>query len=92
MFANALMLNIWHPMKYLPSDNKIYLGRDGKTERLGPGWEDRRPFVITIFYPFDIAGIFMKRDTEMFWDHEDEHPIVGQEVGAIKEGRAACAR
>ncbi|KAI4125649.1 MAG: hypothetical protein LQ338_004141 [Usnochroma carphineum] len=92
MFANALMLNIWHPMKYLPNDNKIYLSKDGTTERFGPGWEDKRPFLITLVDPFDIAGIFKKRDKERFWDHEDEHPIVGQDAAAVnKESAAASA-
>ncbi|KAI4192334.1 MAG: hypothetical protein LQ348_003187 [Seirophora lacunosa] len=92
MFVNALMLNIWHPMKYLPNDNMIYLSRDGTTERLGPGWEDSRPFLITLLDPFDIAGIFMKRDKDVFWDHEDEHPIVGQDtIGMDRAGEAASA-
>lgn len=92
MFANALMLNIWHPMKYLPNDNKIYLSRDGTTERLGPGWEDKRPFLVTLVDPFDIGGLFMKRDKEKFWDHEDEHPIVGQDTtGTNKDSAAASA-
>ncbi|KAL8652014.1 MAG: hypothetical protein Q9210_002939 [Variospora velana] len=92
MFVNALMLNIWHPMKYLPNDNNIYLSRDGATERLGPGWEDSRPFLITLLDPFDIAGVFMKRDKEKFWDHEEEHPIVGQDtIVTDKAGEARSA-
>ncbi|KAI4206970.1 MAG: hypothetical protein LQ346_000802 [Caloplaca aetnensis] len=78
MFANALILNIWHPMTYLPNDNKTYLSKDGTTERMGPGWEDKRPFLVTLFDPFDIAGIFMKRDQDKFWNHEAEHQVVGQ--------------
>lgn len=85
MFANMLMLNIWHPMQYLPNDNKIYLSKDGVTQRWGPGWVDKRHFILTIVDPFDVAGLFMKKDKDRFWDHEDEHPIVGQEtVGAGK--------
>lgn len=89
MFANALMLNIWHPMKYLPNDNKVYLSKDGITERMGPGWQDKRPFLITLFDPFDVVGIFTKRDKDKFWNHEAEHPIVGHEtMGSIKESGA----
>ncbi len=85
MFANMLMLNIWNPMRYLPNDNKIYLSKDGVTQRLGPGWVDKRPFILTLVDPFDVAGLFMKKDKDKFWDHETEHPIVGQEtVGAGK--------
>ncbi|KAL9589918.1 MAG: hypothetical protein Q9203_001273 [Teloschistes exilis] len=77
MFANTVMLNIWHPMRYLPNDNKIYLGKDGVTERWGPGWVDKRPFLITFVDPFDIGGLCLKRDKEKFWDREEEHPVVG---------------
>lgn len=93
MFANMLMLNIWHPMRYLPNDNKIYLSKDGVTERWGPGWVDKRPFLLTLVDPFDVAGLFTKRDKDKFWDHENEHQIVGQEMGgAGKEagGRATA--
>ncbi|KAL9014670.1 MAG: hypothetical protein Q9173_000678 [Seirophora scorigena] len=83
---------LYHPMKYLPNDNKIYLSRNGTTERLGPGWEGSRPLMITLLDPFDIAGIFVKRDKEMFWDHKDEQPIVGQDtIGMDKAGEVASA-
>ncbi|KAL9594178.1 MAG: hypothetical protein Q9219_007176 [cf. Caloplaca sp. 3 TL-2023] len=87
MFANAVLLNIWHPMKYLPKDNRIYLSRDGATERLGPGWEDGRPTLITLIDPFDLAGFFRKRDQPNFWDREGDPPIVGVETVRVeKEG------
>ncbi|KAL8949697.1 MAG: hypothetical protein Q9222_004218 [Ikaeria aurantiellina] len=76
MFANTLMLNIWHPMRYLPNDNKTYLSKDGVTERCGPGWIDKRPFLLTFIDPFDLGGIFLKRNKEKFWDREEEHPVV----------------
>ena len=57
MLLNSAMLNIRHPMNYLPQDNKIYLSPDGVTERVGPGWADKRPFLITLFDPFDIGGL-----------------------------------
>ena len=110
MFANALMLNIWHPMKYLPNDNKIYLSKDGTTERLGPGWDsdrrkqpmdDRDPssrsqywlhFFVSVVDPFDLVGLFTKKDQDRFWDHEDEHPVVGSEtVGPDKEAKIGSA-
>ncbi|KAL8916137.1 MAG: hypothetical protein Q9172_006434 [Xanthocarpia lactea] len=92
MFANMLMLNIWNPMRYLPNDNKIYLSKDGVTQRLGPGWLDKRHFVLTIIDPFDVGGLFKKKDKCKFWDNENEHPIVGQEIaGADKAGDGATA-
>ncbi|KAL8690869.1 MAG: hypothetical protein Q9218_003783 [Villophora microphyllina] len=89
MFANTVMLNIWHPMKYLPNDNKVYLSKDGVTERWGPGWVDKRPFLITFVDPFDIGGLFTKRDNEKFWDREDEHPVVGSHQAA-GDGKSAA--
>ena len=72
MFANALMLNIFHPMRYLPTDNNIFLSQDGITELKGPGWVDKRNFLLTIFDPFDIVGFFQKRDKERFWENENQ--------------------
>ncbi|KAL8791222.1 MAG: hypothetical protein Q9213_000179 [Squamulea squamosa] len=86
MFANMLMMNIWNPMRYLPNDNRIYLSKDGVTERWGPGWVDKRPFILTLADPFDVAGLFMKKDKYKFWDHEAEHPVVGQEVVETGKG------
>ncbi|KAL8728239.1 MAG: hypothetical protein Q9166_005542 [cf. Caloplaca sp. 2 TL-2023] len=86
MFVNMIMLNIWHPMRYLPHDNKIYLSKDGSTERWGPGWVDERPFILTIIDPFDIGGLFVKKDKGKFWDHENEHPVVGQEMVGTGQG------
>ncbi|KAL8806582.1 MAG: hypothetical protein Q9182_001229 [Xanthomendoza sp. 2 TL-2023] len=94
MFANMLMMNIWNPMRYLPNDNKIYLSKDGVTERWGPGWVDKRPFLLTIVDPFDVGGLFMKKDKIKFWDHEDEHAVVGQEMiggGKGAGGNASAA-
>ena len=71
MLINSVMLNIWHPMRYLPNDNKVYLAKDGVTERQGPGWVDKRPFLITLFDPFDIGGLLRKRDSrDKFWEND----------------------
>ena len=70
------MLNVWHPMEYLPSDVKIYLSKDGVTERWGPGWADERSTLWKVIDLFDIAGIFKTRDEEKFWDREEENAVV----------------
>lgn len=72
MLINSVMLNIWHPLMYLPNDNKTYLAQDGVTERQGPGWVDKRPFLITLIDPFDIGGLIRKKDNkEKFWENEE---------------------
>ncbi|KAF2491823.1 hypothetical protein BU16DRAFT_129434 [Lophium mytilinum] len=73
MFANTLLLNIWHPGKRLPSSNSRFLDRDGVTERRGPGWTDDRPWIVTFFDPFDVWGLIRGKDREtQFWDMSDE--------------------
>ncbi|KAF2810789.1 uncharacterized protein BDZ99DRAFT_497746 [Mytilinidion resinicola] len=73
MFVNTLLLNIWHPGKRLPSSNSRFLDRDGVTERRGPGWADDRPWIVTMFDPFDVWGLIKGRDKEtQFWDMSDE--------------------
>jgi hypothetical protein len=73
MFLNTALLNLFHPGKRLPSSNSVFLDRDGVTERRGPGWDDDRPWIITVFDPFDIWGLLNKRDQKtQFWDMSDE--------------------
>jgi hypothetical protein len=73
MFINTTMLNIWHPGKRLPKSNHIFLAKDGKTELKGPGWEDKRPFVVTFIDPFDLFGLFTGKDKKTkFWDMSHE--------------------
>ena len=74
MFTNTIMLNIFHPMKTLPRSNKIYLAMDGVTEIEGPGYEDRRHFLLTLFDPFDIVGIIMNRKQVKYWENSEASP------------------
>lgn len=73
MFINTVLLNVWHPGKRLPRSNSVFLARDGVTERKGPGWKDDRPWIITVFDPFDLWGLFKGNDKKtQFWDMTDE--------------------
>ena len=70
MLANSVLLNVWPPAKYLPSNHKVYLARDGKTEVEGPGWVDKRPFLLTVLDPMDIGGLIKGTDKKTkFWDN-----------------------
>ncbi|KAI4946605.1 hypothetical protein J4E91_007294 [Alternaria rosae] len=72
MFLNTALLNLWHPGKRLPPSNSVFLARDGVTERKGPGWGDDRPWIITMFDPFDLWGLAKGRDKKtQFWDMSD---------------------
>ncbi len=71
MLVNSVLLNVWHPGRYLPRSNNVYLSRDGVTEAVGPGWVDKRHFLVTIVDPFDIVGLIRGKDKETaFWEVE----------------------
>lgn len=73
MFINTAMLNMFHPGKRLPKSNSVFLSRDGITERKGPGWKDDRPWLLTVFDPFDLWGLVKGKDKKtQFWDMSDE--------------------
>lgn len=73
MFINTALLNTLHPGKRLPRSNGTFLAKDGVTERQGPGWDDDRPWPVTIFDPLDIWGLLRGKDQETkFWDMSDE--------------------
>jgi len=66
-------MNFHHPMRFLPRDNKIYLAEDGVTEIKGPGYEDKRNFIVTMFDPFDLVGMFRGRNmNQRFWETHNE--------------------
>ncbi|PWY80338.1 RTA1 domain protein [Aspergillus sclerotioniger CBS 115572] len=69
MYANTTLLNVFHPMRWLPRSNKIYLATDGVTEIEGPGYDDPRPVILTVVDPFDIVGLITKRGRkEKYWE------------------------
>lgn len=71
MLTNSIMFNTYHPTRFLPRTNEIYLSKDGVTELKGPGWQDKRPFLVTFFDPFDLGGLITGRDqTTKFWETE----------------------
>lgn len=77
MLANTLMWNFCYPSIFLPRTDKIYLSQDGRTEREGPGWQDKRHFLLTIFDPFDIGGLIRGKDKQTrYWDNEEQYPVV----------------
>ena len=87
MLANALLLNAFFPAVYLPRSNKVYLGSDGRTARRGPGYKDTRPFLLTLFDPFDLVGLAMGKDAKTkFWEQEAEHPVVVSVTDEAEKG------
>lgn len=88
MIVNTWIMNIWPPAKYLPQSNKIYLARDGVTELEGPGWCDNRPFLLTLFDPFDIGGLITGKDKKTkFWEHDGIEPKAKRSASGEKSGQ-----
>ena len=69
-------------MRYLPRNNKIYLAEDGVTEIEGPGYEDKRLWIVTFIDPFDFVGMAKGRNMQKrFWE---THETGRLENGGIK--------
>lgn len=69
MLINSVMLNVFHPMAYLPRSWKIYLSNDSITELEGDCIMDKRPFWVTVLDPFDLVGLIKGRDQDAFRDN-----------------------
>ena len=73
MVLNTFLLNVRHTMRYIPRDNKVYLAEDGVTEIQGPGYEDKRFWLVTFLDPFDLVGLMKGRSLETkFWETHGE--------------------
>ncbi|KAH8903892.1 hypothetical protein BR93DRAFT_931000 [Coniochaeta sp. PMI_546] len=88
MLANQVLLNVRHPRLFLPRSTKTYLAQDGVTEVTGPGYDDKRPFLVTLFDPFDVAGMIKgTKKSDKFW----ESATTTEDVAGAK-GEAKVAR
>ena len=84
MLFNTYLLNLYPPMKYLPHNNKVYLAVDGKTEFEGPGMVENRPFLLTLFDPFDLVGLVTGQDNKnRFWEKDG----IGGPGGSAREAQ-----
>jgi hypothetical protein len=72
MLGYTYLWNIRHIRHYLPENHRVYLCKDGKTEKVGPGWIDDRGFVVTAVDPFG----FLRKDDAVrkkpFWEEDEE--------------------
>ncbi|KAG9234237.1 hypothetical protein BJ875DRAFT_401497 [Amylocarpus encephaloides] len=89
MVLNSFIMNRWHPMRFLPRNNKIYLALDGITEVEGPGYEDKRHWLVTFVDPFDINGLLKGQKLEdKFWEtHQDGRDTGVTASGDVVQGR-----
>ena len=76
MIVYTYWLNFIHPGMLLPRNRMQYLDLDGTTQRIGPGWVDRRPKWETFVDPLDLRGILKGQPShEKFWLRPEEWPI-----------------
>ena len=60
MYLNVLILNIFHPGRFLPKSDRCYLdakGQEVESANDRGGWDDDRPWYITLFDPFNVQGL-----------------------------------
>ena len=82
MLVNVVLWSVRHPRRYLPQDYRVYLAKDGVTEVQGPGWDDKRGFLVTLMDPFGILTCMEPRDKKPFWEADgtpEGGPIIGRE-------------
>lgn len=76
MVLYSYWLNIMHPGRCLPANNTRFLDPDAETERMGPGWVDRRSKWETFADPFDVVGLMHGTPShEKFWSKADDWPV-----------------
>ncbi|OKP13883.1 hypothetical protein PENSUB_458 [Penicillium subrubescens] len=84
MYSNTTLLNVFHPMQTLPRSNKIYLAKDGVTEIEGPGYDDPRPWFVTLVDPFDVYGLIVHHGKkEKYWESSEAQQ--GNTTHAVQE-------
>lgn len=69
-------LNIIHPGRFIPNDQRQYLDSDGKTERMGPGWIFKRPWIMYVADPFNFIGMLVMKKREKFYLEPERWPVV----------------
>jgi hypothetical protein len=84
------MLNIMHPGRLLPQDNRVYIGLDGVTELKGPGWRDPRKWWWQVVDPFDFGGCIRRDPKFDFWNRPEMAEVVRDTVGSGSEGGEAA--
>lgn len=70
MLLNEFMWSVFHPRRFLPGNNRVFLERDGITETEGSGWNDGRPKWVTFLDPFGWCG-GKGREPEALQDDKD---------------------
>lgn len=88
MVIYTYWLNIIHPGRFLPRNKFRYLDTDGRTERVGPGWVDKRSRWETFADPWDLTNTLRGEPKhEKYWLKSEEWPVA--EGGSFALGTAS---
>ena len=87
MVLYTVWINLVHPGRLLPRNKNHYLDLDGRTERLGPGWVDRRSKLMTYLDPLDfMSARGGESNHDKFWLRPDDWAVAPD--GSFAEGTA----
>jgi len=86
MALYTLWLNVMHPGRFLPSSKKRFLGYD-KVERIGPGWNDNRPKIMSLMDPLNFEAMIKRQPSHRKFWLEAENYLVASD-GSFAKGTA----
>ena len=90
MILYTLWLNLMHPGRFLPHDSKRYLDY-GKVERMGPGWNDNRPKIMSLMDPLNFEAMVKGEPShKKFWLDPQGWPVADD--GSFAKGNASNVR
>jgi hypothetical protein len=89
MLVNSLLWNVWHPGRFMASDNRVYLARDG-TEAIRDEDTDRRPLLAKTANIVTFGLLFrQKGQAERFHQLEEYSGGAGESRGGDGGERGA---
>lgn len=75
MVLYTIWLNLVHPGRFLPSSPKRYLDYN-KVERIGPGWNDNRPKIMSLLDPLNFEALIKGEPShQKFWLEAESWPL-----------------
>ncbi|KAK4238427.1 hypothetical protein C8A03DRAFT_43842 [Achaetomium macrosporum] len=72
MLVNSVLWNVWHPGRFMASDNRVYLARDG-TEACREEDDDHRPLLAKTAHALTFGLLFRKKKQPEQFHQLDEY-------------------
>lgn len=83
MLINTCLWNVRHPRRYLPQSPRTYLAQDGSVELEGPGWDDTRPWLVTLVDPFGFMASGKEKTRPPFWETNGYAAVKPEQRGLV---------